>query len=844
MASSFLEDLFEKEVDEKEVSAMVGSLESQLASTPIPRSHHNEVKPSVEASKTSPKISNMTSKAPIRTSPIQNQTATAVRPGISSSPVLNTTGNTAITTVINIAPRPTVTTAVPLAPRPATMAVLAAPNAAFAGGHRFVTTMINSTDLINRNINILNPQQIALAPRIVSGNAAVPGNPQTMTAPRIIQQIQPRVVNAPRVLNPQVVLRQPATSSPVQQDQKMNIIQTQIRPVPASVSVTQNVPIRTNLTQIRPQQINAIPRTVTYRMPINQASVTTPKTEIASTAGTNSHNSSSSNVANVGMRVSTPTTPQQQGVKNITIAGNQTKPQPSSTPLATVTHSQPQVNAAQLEQVKEQALKLKNFFNNLVRLASEKSPDVGKTVKELVQGVMEGKLTEEQFATNLQTTLNSPPQPNLVGFLKKTLPLLRAQSRSPSTLQLLQQVPQSINPQKILPQQQVQPKTGTPTHTTSPQVHKQNGPSPLQKIQIVQRGQQVIKLTPEQQQLLLRQHQINAQRVLLTTSGATSGSQVATSSRNVVMVHAPPGTTGAKMVVTSPRSQAGTSVASSAAADKLKPKGFTGISSSGDDDINDVTSMAGVNLMEESQRILAINSDLLSSQTRSCKDEPFLNVPSLQRKLDLLAKKHGLTDVSQDVVSLVSHATQERLRNILEKISTISLHRLEVYRDDPIYEVGVDIRSQLRVFEQIDEVERKKRDARERDILMRAAKSRSRQEDPEQARLKEKAKQLQQEEEELIRKRAANSTALAAIGPRKKRKLDEALEGSSSSSTPGSSSTSASPSSSSVLGNQNDVRKQVPRQRMRRVLLKDLIFVMEQEKETTKSLLLYKALLK
>jgi len=44
--------------------------------------------------------------------------------------------------------------------------------------------------------------------------------------------------------------------------------------------------------------------------------------------------------------------------------------------------------------------------------------------------------------------------------------------------------------------------------------------------------------------------------------------------------------------------------------------------------------------------------------------------------------------------------------------------------------------------------------------------------------------QLQQEEEELIRKRAANSTALAAIGPRKKRKLDEALEGSSSSSTP------------------------------------------------------------
>ena len=42
--------------------------------------------------------------------------------------------------------------------------------------------------------------------------------------------------------------------------------------------------------------------------------------------------------------------------------------------------------------------------------------------------------------------------------------------------------------------------------------------------------------------------------------------------------------------------------------------------------------------------------------------------------------------------------------------------------------------------------------------------------------------QLQQEEEEMLRKRAANTTALAAIGPRKKiRKLGDVLEGGSSS---------------------------------------------------------------
>lgn len=53
---------------------------------------------------------------------------------------------------------------------------------------------------------------------------------------------------------------------------------------------------------------------------------------------------------------------------------------------------------------------------------------------------------------------------------------------------------------------------------------------------------------------------------------------------------------------------------------------------------------------------------------------------NLQYILCFTARKHGLTDVSQEVLSLVSHATQERLRNILEKMSTVSLHRLEVYR--------------------------------------------------------------------------------------------------------------------------------------------------------------------
>lgn len=52
-----------------------------------------------------------------------------------------------------------------------------------------------------------------------------------------------------------------------------------------------------------------------------------------------------------------------------------------------------------------------------------------------------------------------------------------------------------------------------------------------------------------------------------------------------------------------------------------------------DDDINDVASMAGVNLSEESANILATNSELVGAVTHSCKDEAFLSTSLLQRRM-------------------------------------------------------------------------------------------------------------------------------------------------------------------------------------------------------------------
>lgn len=173
-----------------------------------------------------------------------------------------------------------------------------------------------------------------------------------------------------------------------------------------------------------------------------------------------------------------------------------------------------------------------------------------------------------------------------VANYQKTLPLLRAQSR----------LPQSNTPNKVAPQQLIQQKPGTPVHAISQPGQKPN--SQVQKIHIVsQQGQQMLKqviFTHAQQQ------QLNARGVLLRTStGTVPVSREITSSQNVVMLQSTPGRMGTKMVVAPVRTQAGTAAASAAAADKLKPKGFTGISrlGIGDFEASKVTQGAALNCM-------------------------------------------------------------------------------------------------------------------------------------------------------------------------------------------------------------------------------------------------------
>nr|XP_029490701.1 transcription initiation factor TFIID subunit 4-like isoform X2 [Oncorhynchus nerka] len=455
------------------------------------------------------------------------------------------------------------------------------------------------------------------------------------------------------------------------------------------------------------------------------------------------------------------------------------------------------VTAPVSQEMQENVKKCKNFLSTLIKLASHNSPspDTSKNVKALVQDLLDAKIEPEEFTTRLQAELKSSPQPYLIPFLKKSLPALR--------LSLLN------NQQTLLASTNASALAAASTTTTS-----------------AIRARLPTTVSPA----------TGIVRTPTTCLGVRRPGVQGVQTRMPMVIPQtirPQGTVARGLTIIAGRSPVGIGAQASANQKKLNEPG--GGTFRDDDDINDVASMAGVNLNEENARIMATNSELVGTKIRSCRDEAFLPPGLLHRRIMETAKRFGVTEVPAEAVNYISHATQARLRSVLEKVSTIAQHRTDGGKDEEWYEPSTDVRAQLRFFEQLDRMEKQRKDEQEREVLIKAAKSRARQEDPEQARLKAKAKEMQQAEQAQIRQREANLTALAAIGPRKKRKMD----------SPGSSTSGTEVALGSGAGSSTAASsRQQLRQRITRVNLRDFIFCLEQERVTSRSLLLYKALLK
>ncbi|XP_044151604.1 transcription initiation factor TFIID subunit 4B [Bufo gargarizans] len=496
-------------------------------------------------------------------------------------------------------------------------------------------------------------------------------------------------------------------------------------------------------------------------------------------------------------------------------------------PLKKTQVAQPPNTTEVLDNVK----KCKNFLATLIKLASSgpQSPTMGQNVKNLVKNLLDSKLEPEEFTTKLYKELKSSPQPYLVPFLKKSLPSLRRlmPNSQEFILQCGQQNPMpvttatnSITFVKITPSsatQTVKP-VGSTAHGTV-QVHQATCalPQPLGTLKPMNIKQMVVQQPSSG---------LVKQVTTLPSNSALSkpGEKRLPVNTLIQTGHLPPASVVKQITVP------GNKVISLQAS-TLPMKENNSACFREEDDINDVTSMAGVNLNEENACILATNSELVGAVIRSCKDEPFLFTSALQTRILDIGKRHDIKELNSDVMNLVSHATQERLRGLIEKLTVAAQHRSTNCKQSDRHVQSSDVRAQLKFLEQLEHLEKQRKTEEEREMLLRAAKSRANKEDPEQLKLKQKAKEMQQLELEQIQYREANLAALAAIGPRRKRPLDTSLQNVME---------GFHTSGSSVFG----VPKSIFVPRITRVSLRDLIFCMEQERTTKHSMSLYRALLK
>lgn len=113
-------------------------------------------------------------------------------------------------------------------------------------------------------------------------------------------------------------------------------------------------------------------------------------------------------------------------------------------------------------------------------------------------------------------------------------------------------------------------------------------------------------------------------------------------------------------------------IASSISFYKLTPKSL--LMSSSFDDVAELSGVYNNNNKKDSHL-----SDLVGIQIRSCnEDKILLHLPALQNKIKELVKKHNLEEASNDVATIISHATEEHLKNIIEKLTIIAKNRLDV----------------------------------------------------------------------------------------------------------------------------------------------------------------------
>ncbi|XP_076286785.1 transcription initiation factor TFIID subunit 4 isoform X4 [Lasioglossum baleicum] len=292
--------------------------------------------------------------------------------------------------------------------------------------------------------------------------------------------------------------------------------------------------------------------------------------------------------------------------------------------------------------------KCRKFLANLLELSSREPKAVERNVRTLIQELIDTKVEPEEFCDRLERLLNASPQPCLIGFLKKSLPLLR------QSLVTKELVIEGIKPP---PANVVFPVTSaTPVVTQQNQIRPTIAVTAATiPVTAVTATTQIRVMTPipAATTTVPRPAQPVQQRLIRPVTTVVRSPAAYTVKSTVAVggirptaptVQKPPVTTTVVKTITT--TTQGKTVNTTTTVNKAvvpsfipKPttkekekKTFSSAGYTGDDDINDVAAMGGVNLAEESQRILG-STEFVGTQIRSCKDEVFLHMTPLQQRI-------------------------------------------------------------------------------------------------------------------------------------------------------------------------------------------------------------------
>ncbi|KAG5849890.1 hypothetical protein ANANG_G00076490 [Anguilla anguilla] len=480
---------------------------------------------------------------------------------------------------------------------------------------------------------------------------------------------------------------------------------------------------------------------------------------------------------------------------------------PKATPTAAI-------SAETLENVK----KCKNFLVTLIKLASSgtHSVEMAKNVKELVKSLLDGKIEAEEFTDRLYTELKSSPQPYLVPFLKRSLPAVR--QLTPNSQLFIQQC--AVPKPPPAPQQGARAappapaghsKPSQPSLATAPAPRPAQPPSSTHLVIQHPRG------------VVIKQALTSAppRVVSLPRAGPDPGEAVC-HRRDAVgfprhrNLHEPFLRSGVEnhnhAPVCGPEKQL----------QGRNPRVFQGRGR------HQRRGLHGRGEPERGERPYpsdqfgagGLGHTVLPRRALHPRGRPAAAAAGDRQE----ARRHGRERGRRRPARSRHAAASEGASGKADSGGAASEDFLQ---DDVRHRQTSDTRAQLKFLEQLDRLEKERKDGEEREILLRIAKSRSNREDPEQLRLKQKAKEMQQLELAQMQQREANLTALAAIGPRKKRPLD-----------------SRGNEVTGALGSSPAVVKQGSVLRVTRVGLRDLLFCMEQDPTLRHTLSLYRALLR